>query len=64
MDSTTVKNIIQQHNANLSQWYAAGEIDKLARVFAEDCWQMPPNMEPMVGREGLRAGWAQAVQFG
>jgi ketosteroid isomerase-like protein len=63
-DTAAVRRIIEDHNARLEQWYAAGEIDKVAQVFAEDCWQMPPNAEPMVGRAALREGWKQATRLG
>ena len=63
-DTVAVKKIIEDHNANLVNWYAEGATDKVAEVFSEDCWQMPPNSEPMVGREALREGWRQAVMWG
>lgn len=65
MQSTdVVRKIIEQHNANLQRWYASGEIGKVAEVFAEDCWQMPPHAEPLVGRAALQEFWDQAVQCG
>jgi uncharacterized protein (TIGR02246 family) len=63
-EQETVRQIIDQHNANLVKWYASGDIDRVAEVFAEDCWQMPPHSEPMVGREALRSGWRQALNCG
>ena len=42
-DPEAVRKIIEQQNANLVKWYASGDIDKVAEVFAEDCWQMPPH---------------------
>jgi ketosteroid isomerase-like protein len=63
-ETATVRRIIEGHNANLERWYAGGEIDRVAEVFAEDCWQMPPNAEPMIGRAALRAGWKQAMRLG
>ncbi|NIP16882.1 MAG: DUF4440 domain-containing protein, partial [Xanthomonadales bacterium] len=63
-DTAAVKRIIEEHNANLEKWYAEGAIDQAAEVFSEDCWQMPPNNEPLVGREAYRAGWKQLVQWG
>lgn len=63
-DTESVRKIIDQHNANLVKWYASGDIDKVAEVFAEDCWQMPPHAEPLVGRAALREFWQQAVQWG
>ena len=62
-EQETVRKIIDQHNANLVKWYASGEIDKVVEVFAEDCWQMPPHTEPMVGRDALRAGWKQVITY-
>jgi len=63
-DKDAIRKIIEDHNANLVRWYREGEIDKVAEVFAEDCWQMPPHAPPVIGREALRAGWKQAVKWG
>ena len=63
-NTEAVRKIIYQHNANLEKWYASGDIDKVVEVFAEDCWQMPPHAEPLVGRAALLEFWAQAVQWG
>lgn len=63
-DTAIVRKIIEDHNANLVNWYADGAVDKVAEVFSEHCWQMPPNAEPFVGREALREGWRQAVLWG
>jgi ketosteroid isomerase-like protein len=62
--ANSVRGMIEKHNADLSRWYLSGEIDAAAAVFAEDCWQMPPHAEPLVGREAYRAFWTQAVQWG
>jgi len=63
-DPEVVRKIIGEKNANLVKWYASGDIDKVAEVFAEDCWQMPPHAEPMVGREAFREGWKLAAKWG
>ena len=63
-DIIPVKKIIERHNADLCKWYEEGAIDKVAQVFSEDCWQMPPNSQPLVGREALRESWTQLVQWG
>jgi uncharacterized protein (TIGR02246 family) len=63
-DAQHVRNIIERQNANASRWYAAGEIDSVASVFAEDAWQMPPNSPPLVGREAIRKYWSEAVKWG
>jgi ketosteroid isomerase-like protein len=63
-DTVSIRKIIEKHNENLAGWYLSGDIDAAAQVFAEDCWQMPPNTEPLVGRSAYRAFWKQAVQWG
>ena len=63
-DADTIRGIIEKHNANLGRWYLSGDIDSAAEVFAEDCWQMPPHAEPLVGRTAYREFWKQAVQWG
>jgi uncharacterized protein (TIGR02246 family) len=59
-----VRAVIEQHNARVCAGYASGDIDAVAELFAEDCWQMPPYAEPVVGREAFRQFWKQAVQWG
>ncbi len=59
-----VRGIIEGHNVNAARWYAAGEIDSLVSIFAEEAWQMPPNNPPLVGREAIRTYWRQAVGWG
>ncbi len=59
-----VRSIIERHNSNAVRWYASGEIDSIASMFAEDAWQMPPNNPPLVGREAIRQFWSQAVKWG
>lgn len=59
-----VRSIIERDNSNAAQWYASGEIDSVASLFAEDAWQMSPNNPPLVGREAIRQFWRQAVKWG
>lgn len=59
-----VRQIIDEHNANAERWYAAGHIDSLAALFAEDVWQLPPNSPPVIGRDSLRSFWTNAVKWG
>jgi ketosteroid isomerase-like protein len=59
-----VRAVIEAHNANLEQWYAEGDIDKAAMVFAEDTWQMPPNAEPLVGRQAYADFWREVTGWG
>jgi len=62
--SADVRAIVDRHNADATHWYAAGDVDSLASIFAADAWQMPPNHDPLVGREAIRAFWRQAVTWG
>lgn len=59
-----VREIIERKNSNAVQWYAEGDIDSLAAIFAEDAWQMPPNNPPLIGREAIRRFWSDAVKWG
>jgi uncharacterized protein (TIGR02246 family) len=59
-----VREIIEQLNAKICEWYASGNVDAIAEAFAEDCWQMPPHAEPLMGRIALREFWKQAVRWG
>src|SRR3954469_10698586 len=59
-----VKQLIERNNANAVRWYASGDIESLAFMFAEDAWQMPPNSAPLIGRESIRRFWRDAVKWG
>jgi ketosteroid isomerase-like protein len=63
-EPSEVRTIIERHNSDAARWYALGEIDSIASMFAEDAWQMPPNSPPLVGREAIRQFWRQAVKWG
>lgn len=63
-ESEEVRKVIESHNANLERWYAVGDIDSVATVFAEDGRQIPPNGVTHVGREAIREFWKQAVTWG
>lgn len=63
-DSEAVRRTIESNNAKAEAWYAAGQIDSLATIFAEDARQMPPNMAPIVGRDSIKAFWTNALKWG
>jgi uncharacterized protein (TIGR02246 family) len=63
-DPAAVRQVIDSLNAKLEGWYAAGQVDSVANVFAEDAWQMPPNQAPLVGRDSIRSFWGNAVRGG
>jgi uncharacterized protein (TIGR02246 family) len=62
--SADVRRIIDAHNADAVRWYAAGQIDSVAGLFAPDARQMGPNAAPLVGREAIREYWTQAASLG
>lgn len=59
-----VRKTIERHNANAVGWYAAGNVDSLVTLFAEDAWQMPPHQPALVGRSSIRNFWRDAVRWG
>lgn len=59
-----VREIIERHNAEAIRFYAAGDADALAALFAEDAWQMPPHLPAVVGRAAIREFWRAALQWG
>lgn len=63
-DPKEVRSIIERHNSEAVRWYASGDADSLASLFAEEAWQMPPNSPPLIGRDAIRQFWRQAVTFG
>lgn len=63
-EQQAVRQTIEAYNASLARWFLAGRADSLATVFAEDVWQLPPNMAPVVGRDSVRAFWRNAFKWG
>ena len=63
-DVAAVRAIIEQHNADVVRWYAAGQADSVAMVFADDVWQMPPNAPPLVGKDAFLDFWSVAPSWG
>jgi ketosteroid isomerase-like protein len=54
-DTKDVRHVIDSLNTKLVAWYAAGQADSAAQIFAQDVWALPPNSEPLVGRDSLRS---------
>lgn len=63
-DPNAVRSIIERDNSNAARWYASGDADAIASLFAEDAWQMVPNSPPLVGREAVRQFWSRALKWG
>ena len=59
-----VRRVIDGHNREICRAYAAGDADAVAAIFSENCWQMPPNAPPLVGRAAVRNFWAEATRWG
>jgi uncharacterized protein (TIGR02246 family) len=55
---------LERLSEQAEKWYAEGNVDALAMLFAEDAWQMPPNQPPVVGRAAIKEYWRQAFRFG
>jgi uncharacterized protein (TIGR02246 family) len=63
-NANLVRQTIERHNATAVRCYAAGDIEALASIFAEDAWQMPPHQPALVGRSAIREFWRKAIQWG
>jgi ketosteroid isomerase-like protein len=63
-DPAAARRAIEANNAAAERWYASGNVDSLVAMFGSDVRQFPPNMPAIVGRDSLRAFWAQAFQWG
>lgn len=63
-ETGSARELIERTNARIAEAYAAGDVDAVVAAFTEDCWQMPPHAEPLVGRAALRGFWEQAFQWG
>jgi len=60
----TVKQIIEEKNAQLERWYAEGALDSVVGAVGMEVVQLPPHHEPIRGREAFRKNWEQSFGFG
>lgn len=63
-DQQDVRHVIDSLNTKLVAWYSAGQADSAAQIFAQDVWALPPNSEPLVGRDSLRSFQKSAFATG
>jgi ketosteroid isomerase-like protein len=63
-DPVAVRHVIDSLNSKMATSIAAGQADSIADIYAQDVWQLPPNMMPLVGRDSLRSFWKNAVATG
>lgn len=59
-----VKNEIESAGQKFSEAYAKGDAAALAAMYTEDAQLMPPNAEPLRGREAIRKYWQGALDSG
>ncbi len=55
---------IEQRIADWARWTAAGRIDSITDVFAQDAWEADPNLPPIVGRDAIVEHWRRAMTMG
>lgn len=63
-DSENVRQIIEEKNAQVEEWFRAGHVDSVNTVFADDIIQMIPHQPLIEGKEEFKAFWEQMVQNG
>ena len=63
-DVPAVRYIIDSLNNQFVTQIAAGQADSASTLFANDVWQMPPNMMPLVGRDSVRVFWTNMTKSG
>ncbi|MFD3001954.1 YybH family protein [Pontibacter toksunensis] len=63
-DSDNVRQIIEEKNAQVEDWYRAGLVDSVATVFADDLVQLVPHQPLIEGKEEFKGFWEQMVQNG
>ncbi len=56
-DAAAEAQVIMALERQWSQRLLADDVDWIVDLHAEDAWQLPPNAEPIVGHEALRAAW-------
>jgi ketosteroid isomerase-like protein len=64
VDAGQVSASISEKDAQLARWYAGGLADSAAMVFAEDCWFLRSNAQPLIGRDAYQAFWIEAFGWG
>lgn len=55
---------IGRQNAQFMDSFQAGDTARFASVYAPDGWMMPPNAEPIKGREGIKQFLLHAKEQG
>jgi len=63
-DPVAARQAIEANNAKIMRWYAEGQADSIGSLFAQDAWQLPPNSQPLVGRDSITAFWKNATRAG
>jgi ketosteroid isomerase-like protein len=59
-----IRRAIERQNEQAARAYATGDVESLATVFADDAWQMPPNLPALVGAPAIVEFWRHAFGWG
>lgn len=59
-----VSKEISEANKNFMALFNAGDVDKFLTVYTEDAVLLPPAMDAVSGKEGLRAVWQGMMDAG
>ena len=59
-----LKQMINEKNARISEFYKQGLADSVASFFASNLIQMVPNQPPTIGVDKFKESWGQSMQFG
>lgn len=62
--SESVREIIEEKNAQGEAWFKAGLVDSIAASFAENVVLLAPHQQPVVGIEEFKKFWGQMMQNG
>lgn len=62
--SEEVRREIEKANGRFGEGIRRGDASAVGALYAEDALLMPPNLEPIRGRDGTAAFWAGAIKMG
>lgn len=63
-DADAMRAAVEKQVAKMAQLQTAGDGTGVGLLYARDAVVMPPNSEPVVGREAIQALWTEMVAAG
>lgn len=63
-DADAMRAAVEKQVARMAQMQTAGDAAGVGLLYANDAVVMPPNSEPVVGREAIQALWTEMVAAG